>query len=78
MNTALARETVQVLQAAWDTVGLKATLNLLDNVPFLAAAREGDFDARLGGYTYRYDPNDFYARNLLPERVEQVQLGLAQ
>ena len=64
VNTALARETVQVLQAAWDAVGLKATLDLLDNVPFLAAAREGDFDARLGGYTYRYDPNDFYARNL--------------
>ena len=33
-------------------------------MPFLAAAREGHFDGRLGGYTYRYDPNDFYARNL--------------
>jgi peptide/nickel transport system substrate-binding protein len=64
VNTALARETVQVLKASWDAVGLKATLELLDNVPFLAAGREGDFDARLGGYTYRYDPNDFYARNL--------------
>jgi len=63
-NAALARETVQVIQAAWDAVGLKATLELLDTVPFLAAAREGNFDARLGGYTYRYDPNDFYARNL--------------
>jgi peptide/nickel transport system substrate-binding protein len=64
VNTALARETVQVLQAAWEAVGLKATLELLDNVPFLAAAKEGNFDGRLGGYTYRYDPNDFYARNL--------------
>jgi peptide/nickel transport system substrate-binding protein len=63
-NTALARETVQVLQASWEAVGLKATLELLDTVPFLAAAREGNFDGRLGGYTYRYDPNDFYARNL--------------
>ena len=43
VNTALARETVQVLKALWDTVGLKVTLDLLDNVPFFAAAREGDF-----------------------------------
>jgi peptide/nickel transport system substrate-binding protein len=64
VNTALARETVEVIQASWDAVGLKATLDLLDTAPFLAAAREGNFDARLGGYTYRYDPNDFYARNL--------------
>jgi len=63
-NAALNRETVQVIQAAWEAVGLKATLEILDTVPFLAAAREGDFDGRLGGYTYRYDPNDFYARNL--------------
>jgi peptide/nickel transport system substrate-binding protein len=64
VNTALARETVQVLQASWEAVGLKTTLELLDTVPFLAAAREGHFDGRLGGYTYRYEPNDFYARNL--------------
>ena len=63
-NTALARETVQVIQAAWDAVGLKVTLDLLDTAPFVAAAREGNFDARLGGYTYRYDPDDFFARNL--------------
>jgi len=64
VNLAIARETVQVIQAAWDAVGLKATLELLDTVPLLAAGREGNFDARLGGYTYRFDPNDFYARNL--------------
>jgi peptide/nickel transport system substrate-binding protein len=64
VNTALARESVQVIQAAWDAVGLKTTLDLLDTVPFTAASREGTFDARFGGYTYRYDPNDFYARNL--------------
>jgi len=64
VNTALARETAQVIQDHWNTVGLKATLDLLDTAPFLAAAREGTFDGRFGGYTYRYDPNDFYARNL--------------
>src|SRR6266568_1704242 len=46
--TALARETVQVIQASWEAVGLKVTLELLDTVPFLAAAREGNFDGRLG------------------------------
>jgi peptide/nickel transport system substrate-binding protein len=63
-NIAVARETVQVIQAAWEAVGLKATLEFLDTAPLIAAWRAGDFDASLGGYTYRYDPNDFYARNL--------------
>jgi peptide/nickel transport system substrate-binding protein len=63
-NIATSRETVQVIQASLDAVGLKATLELLDTAPLLAASREGAFDARFGGYTYRYDPNDFYARNL--------------
>jgi peptide/nickel transport system substrate-binding protein len=64
VNTALARETVQVIQAAWDAVGFKTSLDLLDTVLFTAASREGKFEARFGGYTYRYEPNDFYARNL--------------
>jgi peptide/nickel transport system substrate-binding protein len=63
-NTALARETVQVIQASWDAVGLKVTLDLLDTAPFVEATREGKFDARLGGHTYRYDPDDFFGRNL--------------
>jgi peptide/nickel transport system substrate-binding protein len=63
-NTAIARETVQVIQAAWEAVGFKVALEFLDTAPLVAALREGDFDAVLGGYTYRYDPNDFYARNL--------------
>jgi peptide/nickel transport system substrate-binding protein len=63
-NVSVARETAQVIQAAWDAVGLKATLEILDTAPLLAASREGNFDARFGGYTYRFDPNDFYARNL--------------
>lgn len=63
-NIAIARETVQVIQAAWEAVGLKGSLEFLDTAPLIAAWREGDFDASLGGYTYRYDPNDFYARNL--------------
>ena len=60
----IARETVQVIQEAWSAVGLKATIELLDLAPVVAAFREGHFDAGYGGYTYRFDPNDFYARNL--------------
>jgi peptide/nickel transport system substrate-binding protein len=63
-NLSIARETAQVIQATWDAVGLKATLELLDTVPWLAALREGTFDATFAGYTYRFDPNDFYARDL--------------
>jgi len=63
-NLATTRETAQVIQEAWNAVGLKATLELLDTVPLFAAWREGTFDASLSGYTYRFDPNDFYARDL--------------
>jgi peptide/nickel transport system substrate-binding protein len=60
----VAREMAQVIQDQWNAVGLKATVEILDTAPFTAAAREGHFDGRMGGYTYRFDPNDFYARNL--------------
>jgi peptide/nickel transport system substrate-binding protein len=63
-NLAIARETVQVVQEGWNAVGFKATIELLDAAPVVAAFREGHFDAGFGGYTYRFDPNDFYARNL--------------
>ena len=64
MNTALARETVQVIQAAWDAVGLKATLRSPRYCPLRCGCAGGRFRREIGGYTYRYDPNDFYARNL--------------
>jgi peptide/nickel transport system substrate-binding protein len=63
-NLSIARETVQVVQEGWNAVGFKATIELLDAAPVIAAFREGHFDAGFGGYTYRFDPNDFYARNL--------------
>ncbi|MBI3328907.1 MAG: ABC transporter substrate-binding protein, partial [Nitrospinae bacterium] len=63
-TTALTRETVQVIQESWNAVGFKVTLDLLDTAPFIAATRAGNFDARLGGHTYRYDPDDWFARNL--------------
>jgi peptide/nickel transport system substrate-binding protein len=64
VNTAVARETAQVIQDLWNTVGLKVTVEPLDTVPFRAARNEGTFDALINGNTYRYDPDDYFARNL--------------
>jgi peptide/nickel transport system substrate-binding protein len=58
------RETAQVVQDLWNTVGFKATVEPLDTVPYLAARKHGAFDALSQGNTYRYDPDDFFARNL--------------
>jgi peptide/nickel transport system substrate-binding protein len=64
VNTTIARETAQVVQDLWNTVGFKATVECLDTVPFRAARNEGTFDALINGNTYRYDPDDYFARNL--------------
>jgi peptide/nickel transport system substrate-binding protein len=64
MNTTIARETAQVVQDFWTTAGLKVTIDALDTVPFREARNEGKFDAMIQGNTYRYDPDDYFARNL--------------
>jgi peptide/nickel transport system substrate-binding protein len=63
-NTTIARETLQVIQDLWTTVGFKVTAELLDTVPFREARNQGTFDALINGNTYRYDPDDYFARNL--------------
>jgi peptide/nickel transport system substrate-binding protein len=62
--TAIARETAQVIQDLWNTVGFKATVEPFDTVPFLNARKQGAFDGLIQGNTYRYDPDDFFGRNL--------------
>jgi len=59
-----SREIAQVMQDLWNTVGFKVTVEPLDTVPFLNARRQGTFDGLINGHTYRYDPDDFYGRNL--------------
>jgi len=39
-------------------------LQPLDTVPFLQARKDGDFDGLINGHTYRFDPDDFFGRNL--------------
>ena len=36
----------------------------LDSVPYLNARKQGTFDGLIQGNTYRYDPDDYFARNL--------------
>jgi peptide/nickel transport system substrate-binding protein len=63
-NQATRHQTAQVIQSLWNTVGFKATVEPLDTVPFQDARRDGTFDGLINGHTYRYDPDDFYGRNL--------------
>jgi peptide/nickel transport system substrate-binding protein len=63
-NVAFAREIGQIVQEQWNSIGFKVDLQPLDTVPFLQARKQGDFDGLLNGHTYRFDPDDFFGRNL--------------
>jgi peptide/nickel transport system substrate-binding protein len=63
-NLTQSRESAQVIQDQWRTVGFTVTVEPLDTVPFRQARAEGVFDGLINGHTYRYDPDDFYGRNL--------------
>ncbi|HXH14409.1 MAG TPA: ABC transporter substrate-binding protein [Alphaproteobacteria bacterium] len=64
VTTEIARSTAQVIQDQWNTVGFKATVEPLDTVPWLNARKQGTFDGLIQGNTYRYDPDDYFGRNL--------------
>jgi peptide/nickel transport system substrate-binding protein len=64
VNNVLHRETAQVVQDLWNTVGFKVSVDLLDTVPWRQARSEGMHPAAIQGNTFRYDPDDFFARNL--------------
>ena len=63
-NIAVSRESAQVIQDFWNSAGFKATVDPLDTVPFRQARAEGAFDGLVNGHSFRYDPDDFYGRNL--------------
>ncbi len=58
------REIGQILQEQWNGIGFKVDLQPLDTAPFLQARKEGAFDGLINGHTYRFDPDDFFGRNL--------------
>jgi peptide/nickel transport system substrate-binding protein len=75
-NIPYARECGQIVQEQWNSVGFKTTLEPLDTVPLIAARRERAFDGLVQGNTLRFDPDDFYGRNLLStSRYAQVLSG---
>jgi peptide/nickel transport system substrate-binding protein len=55
---------MQILQQQWTSVGFKVEVHPIDTAPFLQARKDGDFDGLINGHTYRFDPDDFFARNL--------------
>jgi peptide/nickel transport system substrate-binding protein len=63
-TTAAAREIGQILQEQWTSIGFKVELQPLDTVPFQQTRKQGDFDGLINGHTYRFDPDDFFGRNL--------------
>jgi peptide/nickel transport system substrate-binding protein len=64
VNNVIGRETAQVVQDLWTTIGFKVTVDSLDTVPFRQAREEGMYPAGIQGHTFRYDPDDYFARNL--------------
>ena len=58
------REIMQILQEQWTSVGFKVDVHPIDTAPFLQARKDGDFDGLINGHTYRFDPDDFFGRNL--------------
>jgi peptide/nickel transport system substrate-binding protein len=75
-NIPYARECAQIVQEQWNSVGFKVSLETLDTVPWLTARREGNFDGLIQGNTLRFDPDDFYGRNLHSKsRYAQVLSG---
>jgi peptide/nickel transport system substrate-binding protein len=63
-NNTIQRETAQVIQDLWSTVGFKVSVDPLDTVPWRNARSEGTYPAAIQGNTFRYDPDDFFGRNL--------------
>jgi peptide/nickel transport system substrate-binding protein len=64
VNNVIARETAQVIQDLWTTIGFKVTVDSLDTVPWRQARSEGLHPAAIQGHTFRYDADDYFARNL--------------
>jgi peptide/nickel transport system substrate-binding protein len=63
-NAVISREIAQVVQDQWTAVGFKVRVEILDTVPWNQARSEGTFTASIQGHTFRYDPDDFFGRDL--------------
>jgi peptide/nickel transport system substrate-binding protein len=57
------RESAQIVQEMWNSIGFKVSLEPLDTVPFLNARKQGEFHGLVQGNTFRFDPDSFFERN---------------
>ena len=63
-NLAYNRESAQIVQEMWNSVGFKVNVKPFDTVPLLEAQKKGDFHGMIQGNGYRFDPDGLFARNL--------------
>jgi peptide/nickel transport system substrate-binding protein len=63
-NNTIHREIAQIIQDQWTAVGFKVSVDPLDTVPWNQARSEGTYPASIQGHTFRYDPDDFFGRDL--------------
>jgi peptide/nickel transport system substrate-binding protein len=63
-NLAYNRESAQIVQEMWNSVGFKVNVKPLERVPLLEAQQKGDFHGMIQGNAYRFDPDGLFARNL--------------
>src|SRR6266487_784498 len=63
-NLAYNRESAQIVQEMWNSVGFKVNLKPLDEVPLREALNKGTFHGHIQGNSYRFDPDGFFERNL--------------
>jgi peptide/nickel transport system substrate-binding protein len=63
VNFTFHRESAQIVQEMWNSVGFKVTLEPIDTVPYTNARKQGEFHALVQGNTFRFDPDSFFERN---------------
>jgi peptide/nickel transport system substrate-binding protein len=63
-NLAYNRESAQIVQEMWNSIGLQVTLKPLDELPLRETLTKRNFHGLIQGNSYRFDPDGFFERNL--------------
>src|SRR5215471_9749108 len=59
------QQTAELVQQMWSEVGFKVALNLYEQPVLLQKRRDRDFHAESTAAAYRWDPDNWFSRNLL-------------